>query len=79
MKKTRNCLICTAPTVADNKLCKNPECLKEQLKRRMHIVHEEDTPRSGVYLSLTLCTHGKSLEIECAACEREWKQALREN
>lgn len=81
MKKVRNCIICNALTVADNRLCKNPNCLKEQLKRRMHYIPEKEnrTSRSGVFLSLTHCTHGKSLETECVRCEREWIQAQKES
>jgi hypothetical protein len=76
MKKTRNCLICNAPTVANNKLCKKTECLKEQLSRRIHIIPSK--PGSGVFLSLTRCTHDISLEEDCERCEREWVIAQRE-
>jgi hypothetical protein len=81
MKKTRNCLICGAPTVADNRLCKKSECLKEQLSRRLHITppsNESKPSRSGVYISLTKCTHGIDLNKPCGRCEREWDAAQNE-
>lgn len=77
MKKVRNCIICDAPTVANNRLCKKVECLTEQLKRRIHIV-SDNPPKSGVFISLTRCTHNISLEEECTQCDTEWKQAQTE-
>lgn len=79
MKKVRPCMICRAPTVADNKLCKRVECHIERQKRRIiPISSDDDIPpsRSGNYMSLKNCTHGISLEGECSACEKEWKDVM---
>lgn len=73
-RKVYKCLICGSPTVADNKLCKNRECHAQRLKERMHIIPEK-APESGVYTSLTLCTHGKPLTGDCEQCEVEWQEA----
>lgn len=75
-RKTYKCLICGAPTVAANKLCKNPVCKQERLKQRLHIVPNSHS--SGVYLSLTHCPHGQSLVNPCALCEAEWRAAKKE-
>lgn len=79
-KKLRNCIICSAPTLADNKLCKRTECHIERQKRRiMYITEQENakvTSKSGNYISLRNCKHGVALEEECDACDNEWQDAL---
>ncbi len=78
-KKTYKCLICRKPTVADNKLCKNPACLGQRLKERIHIMPaEERAPASGVFISLVRCTHGIMLDKPCGRCEREWAAAQKD-
>lgn len=80
MKKVRKCIICTAPTLADNKLCKRQECHIERQKRRIiaYTPTDEKKPGSGTYLSLRNCTHGISLESECEECDDEWNVAQSE-
>lgn len=73
--KTHNCLICTKPTIAANKLCKNPACREQRLKERMHIMPAHE---SGVFISLVRCTHGIMLDKPCGRCEREWDAAQKE-
>lgn len=75
-RKIYKCLICNAPTVAANKLCKKPECREKRLKERLHIV--PNAHASGVFISLTHCTHGKYLDKPCQLCENEWKAAQKE-
>jgi hypothetical protein len=75
-KKVYKCLVCKAPTVAANKLCKKEACRDTRLKERLHIVPNAHS--SGVFLSLTHCPHGKSLINPCALCEAEWRAAKKE-
>ena len=74
MKKVRKCIICTAPTLADNKLCKRRECHIERQKRRIIPIPESENKasKSGTFISLRNCTHGISLEDECLECDDEW-------
>lgn len=77
IKKVRDCIICGAPTLKDNKLCKKPECLAERQKRRIIAVpDDEQPPRSGCYLSLRNCVHDIPLEGECLKCDDEWNRVL---
>jgi hypothetical protein len=77
MKKVRECIICRAPTVADNKLCKRRECYIERQKRRIIPVHDDDAPPpSASYMSLRHCKHLVPLEAECLRCDDEWQNAI---
>jgi hypothetical protein len=81
-KKVRDCIICGAPTVSDNKLCKRTECHIERQKRRIQYITEQEndkiTSKSGNYMSLRNCKHDVALEDECDACDDEWKEVISE-
>lgn len=73
--KVHKCIICRAPTVAENRLCKKQTCKEQRLKERIHII---PTHESGVFISLVRCTHGIMLDKPCGRCEREWDAAQKE-
>jgi hypothetical protein len=77
MKKVRKCLICRAPTIADNRLCKRQACHEARANQRIHFVENviEPAPVSGKFISLKKCTHGIQLSVECIRCEEEWEEA----
>jgi hypothetical protein len=78
-KKVRNCIICSAPTVADNRLCKRRECHIERQKRRIIPVPDDELPpKSGSFMSLRNCTHGIPLEGECFRCDDEWQNVIQD-
>ncbi len=79
-KKVRECIVCGAPTVSSNKLCKRVECHIERQKRRIVYLTEQEnkeaTSKSGPYLSLRNCKHGVALEEDCDSCDDEWQQVI---
>ena len=76
-RKVRKCLICSAPTVADNKLCKRRECHETRALQRINIIKGDGRgpPESGTYISLSKCLHGVSLLSDCDDCDDDWEKA----
>lgn len=76
-KPTKQCLICGAPTMASNRICKRDACKEERARRRIIIIPEAENAKfkSGTYMALNKCTHGVLLTAECERCEDEWEDA----
>ena len=76
-RKVRKCIICSAPTVADNRLCKRRECHEQRAIQRINVVKANDRgpPASGTFMSLKNCVHGVSLLADCYHCDDDWEKA----
>lgn len=76
-RKVRKCMICGSPTVAENRLCKRRECHETRALQRINIVKADTRgpPESGVYISLSRCVHGVSLQSDCYHCDDDWDKA----
>jgi hypothetical protein len=78
-KPSKACIVCGAPTLAANRICKRDACKEERARRRIiYIPESENKLQSGTYMALNKCTHGTLLTEDCERCDDEWEEAQNE-